>query len=390
MHPDRVRSVSLSAVEVTPRTCWIFVEVETAAGYRGAGEATLSGAERAVAEALAALRPLSLPHAGPLSITRTRSGGLPAAAARSALDQALWDIAARRRGEDLARVLDAPRRDRVPVYANINRRAAERTQDAFAACARAAIAAGHVAVKLAPFDEASVEACRTQGADAVAPGLARVAAVRDALGPAPAIMIDCHWRLDAPTADYVVDAAGDLGVHWVECPLPETVDAIAALARLRTRANSRDVVLAGLETAVGVEGFRPFVEAGAYDVVMPDMKYVGGVVEMLRVSELLRSSGVGLSLHNPSGPICHAVSLQLCAVVPDMHRLESQFDETPLFAQLVGTDLRVVEGGAVPVPAGQGIGVELRSDVLARHRIMHWVADEAGERWGEGEAVHGA
>ncbi len=46
-----------------------------------------------------------------------------------------------------------------------------------------------------------------------------------------------------------------------------------ALKRLRARANAAGMRLAGCETEVRREGFRPFLKAGAYDVMMPDVKY---------------------------------------------------------------------------------------------------------------------
>ena len=66
----------------------------------------------------------------------------------------------------------------------------------------------------------------------------------------------------------------------------------------------------------GLEGFRPFLEAGIYDVIMPDVKYAGGLRELLRIGEFAAGLGVACSPHNPSGPIAHAHSLHLSAHLP--------------------------------------------------------------------------
>jgi galactonate dehydratase len=347
--------------------------VETEAGLRGFGEASLAGDEAAVADAVARTAPLafSLPDAAPAHLPTDRPADLPQAAARSALDQALWDISAQRRGIALAQALGGERRTRIPVYANINRRTRDRTPAGFARSARAAIAAGHDAIKLAPFDEVYPGA----NADTLAPGLARIAAVRDAIGPGARLMIDCHWRLTPQNAERVIAAAAELGVGWIECPLPETPEMEPAIAKLRAAANRHDILLAGLETGIGVAAFAPYLRAGAYDVMMPDLKYMGGLAEVLRLAEALRAAGIGFSPHNPSGPVCHAASLHLCAVVPELHSLEIQFDETPLFAELIDADLHRVTGGTIAVPAGPGLGVALQQDVLARHQARQWRAD---------------
>jgi galactonate dehydratase len=142
--------------------------------------------------------------------------------------------------------------------------------------------------------------------------------------------------------------------------LPETGDHLPALGRLRGFANNRGVRLAGCEEAVGVAGFEPFLRAGAYDVMMPDVKYVGGLGEMLRVAERLSEAGVAVSPHNPSGPIAHAASLHVSAAMPNFDRLEVQFDETPLFDALVDGGLPRPIDGEVDIKAlGTGLGVAL-------------------------------
>ncbi|HEY1931044.1 MAG TPA: enolase C-terminal domain-like protein [Acetobacteraceae bacterium] len=377
MPPDPIARLGVSVADVTPKTRWIFVDLETAAGVRGVGEATLGGHEQAVIDAVGHLVPaiFALDDAGPDDLRRPELPGLPEAAAFSALDQALWDVAARRRGVRLADALGDGGRDPVPVYANINRRTLERTPAGFAASARDALAAGHTAFKIAPFDEATPEQRRLGTLmQAVQPGLARIAAVREAIGADHRLMVDCHWRLDDAAATHVTHAAAELGVHWVECPLPETDDQITALANLRRLANRLGVLLAGCELGICVDGFMPFLRAGAYDVMMPDVKYVGGMAEMLRLADHMQRAGVGFSPHNPSGPVCHAVSLQLSAAVGTLHSLETQFDETPMFASLAGDAFPPATAGAMPLPADNGIGMTVAAGPLAACRSAHWIA----------------
>ena len=103
--------------------------------------------------------------------------------------------------------------------------------------------------------------------------------------------------------------------------------------------------------------------------MMPDAKYVGGLAEMLWLAERFAQAGVAFSPHNPTGPVCHAASLQVCAAAGAMDRLEVQFDETPRFAALVGGAVPAQPGGVSGLPAGPGMGVRLAGEVVRQLRV---------------------
>ena len=108
-----------------------------------------------------------------------------------------------------------------------------------------------------------------------------------------------------------------------------------------------------------VQGFRPWIDAGAYDVMMPDVKYAGGPDEMLRIANAMAGKGIMFSPHNPSGPISHMHSAHICAVCPCADLLEHQFDETPLFQHLLTPKLPSHTDGAITLPDSAGLGVAL-------------------------------
>jgi galactonate dehydratase len=169
-------------------------------------------------------------------------------------------------------------------------------------------------------------------------------------------------------AKKALDALTPFQLYWLETPIPETDDLIPEIVRLRGLANAAGVRLAGCEHEIGVAGFERFVTAGAYDVMMPDIKYVGSIEEMLAFAERLEGTGIALSPHNPSGPVSHAASLHLCAVARGFTRLEMQFEESPLFWTLAAGALPIPKGGASVLPAGAGLGVTLDPAVLATQR----------------------
>lgn len=341
-------------VRVTPATTWLFVSLSDGKTV-GWGEASLLRQPDAVADAFANLpNRLSASH-----LERLRFDTLPHAALSSALHQAHFDLEARRVGVPLCAHHGGVLRDRIKVYANINRRTQDRSPEGMAMGARDALARGHIAIKIAPFDEVKPTMDRQEMSAAMERGLARIAAVRDAIGDRR-LMVDCHWRFDARGAIALIDACAPFKLYWIECPIEETQTEIAELVSLRRRANAAGMRLAGLETAVLREGFAPWIKAGAYDVMMPDVKYCGGLREMLAIADDMARHGVAFSPHNPTGPICHAHSLHICAMVPQIDHLETMFDETPMFESLVDRPMPQPVDGVLTLPqGGAGLGLSL-------------------------------
>ena len=365
-----LQSLTVSVARISAKTRWLFVEIARIDRAIGIGEATLVGSEEAVLAA-AVEYALQLKSAGALPPGAFAAAAVPTTLAQaamvSAIDLALWDLHAQGAGVRLVDALGVERRAVVPMYANINRRTEDRSLLGFAHSARDALDAGYGALKIAPFDEVSQGVCaQGDGSVAMHEGLARLAAVREAAGPDVRLMVDCHWRFDERCAARMVDAVADHRVHWVECPLPESADSLPALRRLRSRAHRHGILLAGMENGIGSESFRPFCEAGAYDVMMPDVKYVGGLEEMLRCADLFARHRVAMSPHNPSGPVAHAASLHVSAAMDDFDMLEVQFDESPLFGRLIANGLPACHDGAAALPDATGLGVRLdRSMLLA-------------------------
>ena len=117
--------------------------------------------------------------------------------------------------------------------------------------------------------------------------------------------------------------------------------------------------LAGAETLAGLGAYRTIIEAGCYDVLMPDIKYAGGHEEIRRIAALAQTAGVEIAPHNPTGPICHAHSVHLCATLPNLLPLEVQFGETERFFTMTqGQDQRFAAGTA-PLPTAPGLGLAL-------------------------------
>ncbi|KVE36322.1 mandelate racemase/muconate lactonizing enzyme family protein [Burkholderia sp. TSV86] len=376
-HPI-IASLALSVAQVTDKTWWTFIELTASDGTTGFGEATLTGRERDLEQAARALFPrfLHRPVAeGEPVVALSAVSHLPTAAILSGIDHALWDLRAKHASQSLAQCLGDVRHPEVALYANINRRTSARTPADFAASARAAVAAGFTAIKIAPFDEAALygkQADPTTERAAIERGLERIAATRAAVGASIDLMVDCHWRLNTCASLALLDELTPYALYWLECPVPEIPEQMDSIRRIRSRANDLGIRLAGCEEAIGVGGFRPFLDAGAYDVMMPDVKYVGGVREVLAVAALLDRYHVEFSPHNPSGPIAHAVSLQLSAIVPNFRRLEMQFDETPVFDALLAQRPPSPHQGRARLSDRPGHGATLDVDTVRLYQTLEY------------------
>lgn len=359
----RIASVEFLGVNVTPKTNWSFLLLRTACGRGGIGECTLPNQE---AQLAAEAADLAARVTGQDARARNRlarlvphaPGGLVAHAVASAFEQALWDLAGQEAGRPIHDLLGGALRDSVPLYANINRGANPRTPDGFAAAARRTVEAGFGAVKLAPFEPLVWEdAADPAQRAAYAEGLARIAAVRAAVGPGIEVMVDAHWRFSPGGAARLVQDVAPFALFWLECPVSEANH--PAIRRLRSMANDRGMRLAGAETLAGLGAYRTIIEAGCYDVLMPDIKYAGGHEEIRRIAALAQTAGIEIAPHNPTGPVCHAHSVHLCATLPNLLPLEVQFGETERFFSLVaGHDLRF-QHGAAALPATPGLGIAL-------------------------------
>lgn len=368
-----ITRISSHSFNVSEKTNWFFISVETDQGDKAWGEASLNGWEPLL-EAAAGLRATELTGLDlQVGISRLKPsaqspGGLAANAVTSALHQALANLQASHQRMPLHALLGTMQRSHVPVYANINRATTVRRPEGFAATAARARNTGFRAFKAAPFDGVTPGNCATeQGRALIRHGIDCVMAIRDEAGPDALVMVDCHWRFDEARALDVLKALQPANLHWFECPVAETHANWPALRRIRAAARTQGVLLAAAETQVGLASFEALFEEGLYDVVMPDVKYCGGPREMLLIAERASEHDVVFSPHNPTGPVCTLASLHVAAVAPQCRILELQFEESPLYDALISHQSPMLVDGCFGVPQNPGLGGVLDEAVLNAH-----------------------
>lgn len=372
----KIQTLTPLPVNVSEKTNWMFVKVDADNGLSGYGECTLSGGWEAVQlqcfERLSSMivgktvdEALPLLQVYPQSV-----GGLVWNSVLSATEMALTDLRAREAGVPVWKLFcdgkNAPR-DKIRVYGNINRAAVDRSPAGFAALARDRVAQGYTAIKLAPFDgvfwadldQLPVKKNYTNAIDCVQ-------AVRDAVGPKVDVLIDCHWRFDEASSLQLLRDLASVKLFWAECLVSERAEHHVAMGKARRAAEEMGVLVAGAERQVGVLGMEPLVRARLLDVVMPDVKYAGGIGEMLRIAKRANECGVKFSPHNPTGPICNLASLNICTLADGFLILERQSEGSLYEKIFTGAHPKMVDG-CYEIPSAPGFGIDLNLDVIREH-----------------------
>lgn len=371
----KVTHVEWIELDVTVRGRWIFLRIDTDEGHSGIGEVSHSGndgvakafLEHAVLPKLIGKDPRELEK-----LWRELAGFSAPRGVRnfvgdtilSGVEQALWDIRGKALGVPVSELFGGRLRDSVPVYANLNRATWDRSPAGFAHAAEQAVSLGHTQVKCTPFDDVYFGALDTSSQiERVDAGLARVAAVREAVGPDVGLMVDCHERFDLKLARQVVRELRSFSLAWIEEPLP-TQD----LEGIRTLRSELETPLAGGELLFGRTQYRPYLEQRIFDVIMPDVKHCGGLWEAHKIGSMAEVYGIEVAPHNPSGPVSTAVSLHLGASSANCRVLEIAWGEVAWRGDLT-TNSEALVDGCIAVPTKPGLGIELVDEVVDRFRV---------------------
>jgi O-succinylbenzoate synthase len=185
----------------------------------------------------------------------------------------------------------------------------------------------------------------------------RVAAVRAAVGPWPALRVDANGAWSVDEAVRAIRSIEDHDLEFVEQPCRT----LRELASVRQRVSS---AIAADESVASLRELRRAVELEACDVVNVKVAGSGGFEparELLRES---RAAGLGVFLSSTlDGPWGIAAALQLAAA--EEVTLACGLATLDLFdSELVRTIARP-RNGTLKVPAGPGLGVDPEPAALA-------------------------
>lgn len=261
--------------------------------------------------------------------------GVPVAGI-SAIDGALWDALGKAAGLPLYRLLGGAQ-DRVPAY-HSGGLWLSRSIDELAEEAQGFVAQGFRAMKM------------RLGLPDPAEDIARVKAVRDAIGPGVKLMADANQGLTEAQAIRLGRRLEPFNLTWFEEPLPAwDLDGLARVAA------ALDTPIASGETEYTRYGFRRMLELRSADILMPDLQRVGGVSEFMRVGHMAESHDIAVSSH-----LFPETSLQVLGALSNATFLEYM----PWFSPLYNEALEFRDGSAV-VPERPGWGFTFNRDYIA-------------------------
>jgi L-alanine-DL-glutamate epimerase-like enolase superfamily enzyme len=258
--------------------------------------------------------------------------------ALSGIDNALWDLRGKAAGLNVSRLIGAVR-TAVPVYASgglwLSSSIDELQKDA-----AALVAKGYRAMKtrVGPTDPVGM--------------VARVRAVREAIGPEIGLMVDANQQMTVAQAIRIGRMMEELNLTWFEEPIVcHNHAGEAAIAA------ALDTPLASGETVYTHRGILRMLQSSAADILMPDIQRMGGATEFLKAAALCEAFNVPVSSH-----LFPEMSLPLLAALPNAIYLEHM----PWFEPLYGPSLTLDAQGHAVVPDAPGWGVPFDPAAIKR------------------------
>ena len=255
-----------------------------------------------------------------LFLTHATTVGAITSLALAAVDTALWDLKCRRHGEPLHRMAGGAQA-RIPLYT---------TEGGWL----------HIETK-ALFDDALEAKARGFGGSKIKIGrphvsedVARLEAVRRAVGPAFEIMTDCNQRFTVDEAIRRARCLTPIDIAWIEEPL--TADDVAGHVRL---SQSTTLPVAVGESLYSPLHFREYLQQGACSIVQVDVARIGGVTPWLKVAHLAECFNVPVCPH-----FLMELHVSLCAAVPNARWVEY----IPQLDSLTTAPMRIEDGHAIP------------------------------------------
>ncbi len=346
--------------QVPPR--WLFLKIETDEGIIGWGEPVIEGKAATVKAAVIELMegligkdPMNIEdHWNVMYRSGFYRGGPILMSAIAGIDQALWDIKGKFFNAPVYQLLGGKCRESIKVYSWIG---GDRPSDVGKAASEV-VSKGFTAVKM----NATEELQYVDSYDKIDQAVARIAAVREAVGAAVGIGVDFHGRVHKPMAKILAKELEPFRPMFIEEPvLPENNEA------LREIANHVAIPIATGERMFSRWQFKTLLVDGYADIIQPDLSHAGGITECKKIFSMAEAFDVAVAPHCPLGPIALAACLQVDATCHNAFIQEQSLgihynQGSDLLDYLKDKNVFDYENGYVKIPNGPGLGIEINEE----------------------------
>lgn len=348
---------SYELFQVPPR--WLFLKIETDEGITGWGEPVIEGKAATVKTAVDELMEYLLgkdpmhieDHWNVMYRAGFYRGGPILMSAIAGIDQALWDIKGKYYNAPIYQLLGGKARDKMKVYSWIG---GDRPAEVGEA-ARKMVEQGFLAVKM----NATEELQYIDSYEKIDAAIARIATVREAVGPGIGIGIDFHGRVHKPMAKILAKEMEPFRPMFIEEPvLPENNE------DLREIAQHVAIPIATGERMFSKWQFKTLLKEGYVDIIQPDVSHAGGITECKKIISMAEAFDVAAAPHCPLGPIALAACLQVDATCHNAFIQEQSLGihynkGSDLLDYLVDKTVFQYSDGYVEIPSKPGLGIEI-------------------------------
>lgn len=269
------------------------------------------------------------------------------------IDIALWDILGKVVRQPVGRLLGGRYRERVRPYASLLMRAPGPLSEQLHAVREQ----GFKAFKIGwgPFGRESNKTDEEI-----------VRAAREAVGSNSLLMVDAggsdaFWHQGYKWALRTAEMLDQYNVYWFEEPLAP--DNLTDYALLRKHSK---IPIAGGEVLTRRQSFVPWLQAGAFDIVQPDVTKVGGISEERKICWMAEENGVRFIPHGWNTALGLAADLQL-ASAGKFTDLVEYLTGSPFIDDIVENKWQLDVDGYLPIPAGAGLGISLNLEAVEKY-----------------------
>jgi len=274
----------------------------------------------------------------------------------SVVDNALWDLKGKWLQVPVYRLLGGPTRDEIPVYVSTLGYSLdlELVRERAKAFAEQGYRAMKWFFKYGPF----------HGREGMRENVRLVQTIREAVGSDVDIMLDLWMSWDVPYTIEMAERLREFRPRWFEEPvLPDKVESCAAIRR------AISIPVATGEHEYTRWGIKSLIDAGAADVLQPDVYWAGGLSEMAKIAALASASDLLVIPHGHSVPaLLHFYASQSPAVSPIMEYL----DKWNQIHQFFLKNPPCPHNGFIAVPSEPGMNMELDEAKIESRQELKW------------------